>query len=365
MSALFRLKQADTYNEARSQLSTRIKELNHSADFNSYVVSNVGYDSSQAIACLQNSRKLLRESERTESFASYCDFIHELRELQVTDIVPLKDLMNTISSERRLISLRYDIDMDHDTALRMARYNARYGICGSFFILHTAYYYGMWKSGVFCRNPDLSQFIRELIVTGCEIGLHTDPLSIYIEHGVDGATALQQELDWLRSQGARVYGTVAHNSFPVYGAENFEVFKGRVIGSRSHLVYKDRSVPLGLLNEQELGLTYEGNYPLTAKKLRADLISEWTQRTDAKAVLDEDWMKTYLLQNPCFQRCYDAVVWNHGNGRWTFARTVPATQNEWGWQLTVANVISKLMEMPHGTRSVIVIHPINFSAEMF
>ena len=210
----------------------------------------------------------------------------------------------------------------------------------------------------------MSQFITQLIVAGCEIGLHTDPLSVYIQHGVDGATALHQELDWLRSQGARIYGTVAHNHFHFMEQRISKFPKGRVIGGRSHLVYKGRSVPLGLLEEQELGRTYEGNYPLPAKELRADLITEWTKRTDAKAVSNDYWMKTYLLQNPSFHRCYDAIVWNHGNGKWTFARAFPATQNEWGWQLTLTNVISKLKEMPHGTRSVIVIHPINFSAEI-
>ena len=110
---------------------------------------------------------------------------------------------------------------------------------------------------------------RELQDLGHEVALHTDALSVYQRHGVDGAAALVSELGWLRENGIEVRGTVAHGSRSAFGAENFEIFRGRRAGEArsadpalarpAGFVHRGRPARLRELCEDDLGLAFEGN----------------------------------------------------------------------------------------------------------
>ena len=88
---------------------------------------------------------------------------------------------------------------------------------------------GASKPVVWLRHGAAAAIYREIQELGCEIGLHIDPYKLYLDDGIDGAAALTTELAWLRSEGLRIAGTSAHNCVPVYGVENFEVFRGHEI----------------------------------------------------------------------------------------------------------------------------------------
>ena len=98
----------------------------------------------------------------------------------------------------------------------------------SYYIHHASvYYYGEFDAeGVFHRNEGAASLYRRIQQSGGEIGLHADPLAVF-RRGVDGFEALRTELAWLRDQGLNIRGSTAHGSAPTYGAENFEVFRGR------------------------------------------------------------------------------------------------------------------------------------------
>jgi hypothetical protein len=70
----------------------------------------------------------------------------------------------------------------------------------------------------------------------------------------------------LRSEGLSVTGTVAHNRFDVYGAENFAIFKGKPQRGRDkpedcpkEVIHHGKWAPLQVLDEKEMGLNYEAN----------------------------------------------------------------------------------------------------------
>ncbi len=84
------------------------------------------------------------------------------------------------------------------------------------------------------------------------------------------AENLEQELRWLRSLGVVVRGTLAHNSAPVYGAENFEIFEGRVLWEREVRCENGRILPLGKLSEKKLDLSYEGAFAIPKKNFKED-----------------------------------------------------------------------------------------------
>jgi hypothetical protein len=260
-----------------------------------------------------------------------------------------------------VVGLRLDVDMDPLAALRMVRHNARYGVPSSVYLLHTSYYYGTWAQDELRRNPLLEEWLTGMLVAGCEVGLHTDPLQLFVERGVDGIDAVRTELAWLRSRGVSVIGTAAHNSYLVYGGENFELFAGRNLWGRTSLTVAGRRIPLGVASEADLGLTYEANYPVCDRSRDEDAIEAWARIDPTDAVRSAHWMRFYLLGNPCYRRDYQATVWHVGGDCWCFVHT-PTEQMAWG--ISVDEAVRRVSTLPDGSRAVVWLHPAYFSRDM-
>jgi hypothetical protein len=291
------------------------------------------------------------------SFDQYVALVHGLRELESTRVLPLADLFGPQVEGSRNVGLRHDIDADPVTAVRCARFLARYALGGSFYLLHTAPYYGDVIHGVLVRNPQLVEWVRALIVAGGEIGLHNDALGLHKQHGIDGAAGLVTELDWLRSQGAVVRGTVAHNSAPVYGADNFEVFRGRSLNDRRWLRAEWGNVPLGRLSESVLGLTYEGTFANPRNALSAATVRAYCEQDPTTlSVRSAAWMRAYLVENPCLDWRTDLQLWLVGINHWVAGGRLHG-RPLFEPRLDLANALRLLAEMPPGTRSVVVLHP--------
>lgn len=195
----------------------------------------------------------------------YERLLDDLQRLPRLRFVPLRRLCRTpIPADEIWCCLRHDVDIDARTALAMAALEHARDIVSSYYILPTAAYYGAWREQVFLRHGAMAHAYRTLQALGHEVGLHTDALALYQQHRIDGAEGLVAELAWLRGQGLEIDGSLAHNSAAVYGAENFEIFKGRPrlpgkAGRRNEVVHQGRWAPLQVLDEAALGLVYEGN----------------------------------------------------------------------------------------------------------
>jgi hypothetical protein len=217
--------------------------------------------------------------------------------------------------EPSVVTLRHDIDADPVTGLRCARHLAREGVPGTFYLLPTAGYYGRYEAGRFLRNPRLVGWVRGFIVAGAELGVHNDALGLSATGLVDGAEALVAELDWLRSQGAVVRTTAGHNSAPSQGAENMEVFRGRVLWTRTDAAPTPPELPLAALDEATLGLTAEGTFAVPRPD--ADpAAAEAFCRVTPPGIRDAGWMRTYLLDNPCLDWDVDLQCWQVGRDEW-------------------------------------------------
>lgn len=133
--------------------------------------------------------------------------------------------------------LRHDIDGDIDSAVHLARLQAKYGLKGTYFILPAAIYYSDWylKKGKdeerpfvvdqIKRFPAMVPLYREIQELGHEIGLHYFPYGAYVEKNMDGIQHIQEELRWLRGHGLEIYGGVGHSSHAATGADMAEIFK--------------------------------------------------------------------------------------------------------------------------------------------
>ncbi|NNL86592.1 MAG: hypothetical protein HKP27_13115 [Myxococcales bacterium] len=324
---------------------------------NSYVAETKSFPAELQRSNLASARKSYLAMGLVNDFSYYRDFVAKLLALEDFAIVPLKSLF-TPSGTARQLSLRYDVDVDPIAAIRIAQYNARFGFCGSVFLLHTAGYYGQMAGPGFSRNATLREWVQALIVAGCEIGLHIDPFGLYTQFRTDGAEGVETELAWLRSLGAKIEGTVAHNSFPTYGAENFEIFRERRIWRRSSLTTGDGIVlPLGVLSEAALDLTYEGNYARPVSSGPSPALDRWVSSTRPDSAQSPDWMKLYLAENPYCRFGPDVVVWLVRRGEWCLARPGDGV---FLWKLTLDELFRNLASLPEGSRVSVVLHPIFF-----
>lgn len=167
---------------------------------------------------------------------------------------------------QKTVWLRHDIDIDIETAVKMAHVEHELGVSATYYILHTApYFVRDLDSAPFDFYPKARDMALQIQNLGHEVGIHTDPLSLYLYRGIDGARHLTEAIYWLREGGLEITGSVSHNSASTYGAENSSIFRGRPLKKRgaefSETLPNHPSIPLGVLDENSLGLTYEGNDP--------------------------------------------------------------------------------------------------------
>ena len=219
-----------------------------------------------------------------DTVAQYEKLIRSLAAIPNLVFVPHTELNDYgCPSDQIVCSIRHDVDADIRVSVTEAEIERKYGARTTYYILHTAPYYGTWVDGVHERNGCMANLYRRIQDLGHEIALHTDPLNLYQNMKIDGAQAVREEIAWLREQGLTITGTVAHNSAPIYGIENFAIFagknrKGLALGTRGEpgdelleeIWHDGKWAPLGVLDEAQLGLTYEGNDFFRRKDIRIE-----------------------------------------------------------------------------------------------
>ena len=172
-----------------------------------------------------------------------------------------------------ICTIRHDVDGDLSAAIQQAKIEHSLGIPTSFYLLHNAPYYGVVgdlgskKNGnttTFYRHESSLEAYLEIQSLGHELAVHTDSMDYYQRLNTDGASVLKSELAWLRDNGVLIRGTTAHNSFSVYGCNNYSIFKQRPLSMSTPagpkaVSHNGRWAPLQILDEAELKLNYEAN----------------------------------------------------------------------------------------------------------
>ncbi len=295
-------------------------------------------------------------ADLSDKFDSYRRLVDGLIAIDQNMVVPACELAEEMESELNLVTLRHDIDADPVTAVRMARYLASKGVAGTFYLLHTAIYYGEFHNHLFVRNPQLVDWVRAFIVAGCELGLHNDAFGASQIPGINGAMCLKEEINWLRSHGVNLKGTAGHNSLPSYGAENSEVFLGRRLWSRQPVTITGVPLPMEALNEQELGLTYEGTFAVPQEDIDVELAEAFAHNQAGASIRNEQWMKQYLTENPYCQWAVDVQIWIVDCNKWVIGGRID-DRPVFHWDITLGDVLEYISTMPRGTRALFVLHP--------
>jgi hypothetical protein len=147
------------------------------------------------------------------NYKTYNDFLSYLASSDRFLIVQQKDFEKTTSNDKVVISLRHDVDDNINSAIKFAYLEWKYGIKSSYFILHTANYYGETKLRFFKRNDNIVYYLKKIQDTfGHEVGWHNDLVTLQIVYELDPKIFLKNELQWLRSNDLKIFGNVSHGS---------------------------------------------------------------------------------------------------------------------------------------------------------
>jgi len=348
----------DIRREATSKVdNTNLQQSLRSTKFHPYRVEMGGLTAAQISTFCGDVGVGLRKLQLQSPFRLYEEIIDFLQNLPHSEIVALKDLHAARRPSRITIALRHDIDADIITALRCAEHLSGLGIPGSFYVLHTSGYYGrMREDGVFERYEGMAHLAQNFAATSVETGVHCDALHLYQTYHTDGVDGLRTEIEWLREQGLAIEGVVAHNSAPVYGAENFEIFKGLSRNKRSHVSQNGVTVPLGHVELSDWGLTYEGNFSRAPYKSKTHSLETYLSKTGRGDIRSKVWQEAYFLRNPVFARQYEVSVWLLARDKWVMA-IHNWRRREVFWPVSTEDLRLHLSALRRSTRIVLNIHP--------
>jgi hypothetical protein len=196
-------------------------------------------------------RLLFPLEERAFTYERYGALLDELCDGSRFRVVPLREFSATNDPERAVVGLRHDVDEWLDRAVDFAGLEADRGLRATYFVLHTARYWG---------RPDLIEALRLMQDDGHEIGWHNDLVTYECVAGGDARAHFERELGRLRGAGLDVVGVAAHGSPECgrYGYHNgYFFFPDEVLDgypNRDHVdgPHGRRTIPHGTLDEYEL-----------------------------------------------------------------------------------------------------------------
>jgi len=147
------------------------------------------------------------------TFEKYADFLEKVSDTSKYLVLPVNDFRKTINSNKIVIGLRHDVDLDLYHAYDFSSTESALGVRSTYYILHTASYY-LANQGVMATHtaailPTL-KFMQD--ERNFEIGWHNDLVTLQAAYNINSVTFLHNELAWLRSNGINIYGSASHGS---------------------------------------------------------------------------------------------------------------------------------------------------------
>jgi len=316
---------------------------------NQYLVSEV----SDVMNPVNISKNMMRNYKRKNPFSNYRDLIRYLKNNNNIKIVNLRKLTEEKSHDDvLLVSLRHDIDRDIYTALKMAKLIDEENVLGTFYLLHTARYYGIFKNNKFYRTANIENTFKLLKNKNTEVGLHIDPLFINMKYNINGSQAVKTEIEWLRKIGLECDSVVSHNSSYYYGAENFQIFDE--LTNRKEFKMENKNTTLGTLKLQSEKVV-ETNFPILVEKEDLDMDPMIKKFKNVDQIRNISWLSEYFINNKIFKHGYNINIWTIHTDKWVIADN--QTNNV---QIVSFNEMIKLLDTLKG-KCVFNLHPCYFS----
>jgi len=172
----------------------------------------------------------------------------------------------SIANEDKIVLMRHDVDHDIVTALKLAEWEQRNGICTTYCLLHTAWYYGEFRNGRYRHSQLLADSALALQEMGHEVSWHNNLIALALRSGADPVEVLTDEMAFFRGLGVDLCGSSAHGDILCreLGISNHQIFAE--CSSKENFNReitntlddgKAVSVRLGSVSMRDFGLTYE------------------------------------------------------------------------------------------------------------
>jgi hypothetical protein len=113
-------------------------------------------------------------------------------------------------NDRRVMIIRHDVDHDHLTAMKIAKWEHDHNIRSTFCLLHTAWYYGKMHGNTIQHTKDLVDCATYIASMGHEINFHNNLIVTALKFGINPVDLLNKELDFFSSIGIKIKGTSTH-----------------------------------------------------------------------------------------------------------------------------------------------------------
>lgn len=186
-----------------------------------------------------------------------------------------RDFNATVNNEKIVVYMRHDIDINPFAALKMAAMENERGLHSSFYILHSAKYYGTQSSSGVCRYAAMDSLYKRLADGGHEIGVHNDIIGLMIQSDIDPAVFQRKELEYYRSKDFDIVGVVSHGSSVVLSRNLNNTWLFSEFGKKGTFENNGNTYSYGDKSFKEYGFQYEG-YKLDFNQRCTDISGKFT-----------------------------------------------------------------------------------------
>ncbi len=224
---------------------------------------------------IENIVRRIYDRKATFSFGQYEELLQELSK-PVYRILPLHEFRQTADSTKILVGMRHDVDGHPFKALIMAQMEKAHNISATYFILHSAEYYGHYSMKGVSRYPAMNEIYLNLHHLGHEIGIHNDLMALMVFTNIEPLEFTHQELAFYQSLEIPIYGTSSHGSKFVLSIKlkNFWIFSD--FHAPATFSYLYQNYEYGILSMKDAGFAYEAYY-IPYNKYLSDSGGSWNE----------------------------------------------------------------------------------------
>ena len=153
------------------------------------------------------------EPDTNFTWEKYAAFLKKISDTSKYIVLPLNEFRQTFNNKKIIIGLRHDVDVDLNVAYQFSQVETDLGFHSTYFILHSAAYYLENPNNMEVHTNKILPILKSMQNDKhFEIGWHNDLVTLQIVYNINPVTFLHNELNWLRSNGIKIYGTASHGS---------------------------------------------------------------------------------------------------------------------------------------------------------
>ncbi|MBN2091651.1 hypothetical protein JW964_18700 [candidate division KSB1 bacterium] len=225
---------------------------------------------------IENMVRKIYDSKATFTFEQYEQLLQEISKPDYR-VLSLNVLRQTTDPTKILVGMRHDVDGHPFKALKMAQMEQSYQISSTYFILHSAEYYGNYSLKGVTRYPAMDEIYQKINLLGHEIGIHNDLLALMVFTNIDPLEFTHQEIACYQRLGIPIYGTSSHGGKFVlsHHLKNLWIFSDFHEPATFSYLYQNYNY--GLLSLKEMGFEYEA-YNISYNKYLSDSGGGWNEK---------------------------------------------------------------------------------------